>query len=223
MTHEETLEANSDCYNGVATLFRAHGSRAHPAICPSAHAYPGQSRQRPAAPGRPPVPTLFPACENPKSSTGIRARQSRSLREIAEVSVRLVILAGMIWFVLVWTGIAVPTRKFQERTVDFGSQFVAQGGSSLPSALFSVLPRAPLDLVIHLGRGNQPGPFDVALVQDGMRYAFASGIAKLENHEPILRVKMDLSQAPGGESQLGVRPAGGAWRYYKVILQPPVE
>lgn len=96
---------------------------------------------------------------------------------------------------------------------------MAQGGSRLPSYLYSVIPCVPLQLAIHLGQENQPGPFDVALVQDGMRYAYASGSVKLENHQPILRVKWDLSEVPGGESQFGVRPAGGEWIFYKVMLK----
>jgi hypothetical protein len=219
MTHDQTLESSPDCYNSVATSLMAHGGRAHPAIFPARHPWHGQSHQRPASPGRAFEPTPFSTSEKPKSSTGIQDHHSWSPREIAEVSVRVVILAGIIWFVLVWTGVTIPTQKYHEYTIDFSSQPLARGGVSLPPTLSSVIPCAPLDLGIHLGRGNQPGPFDVALVQDGMRYAFASGTAKLEDHELILRLKLNFSDVPGGESQLGIRPAGGEWRYYKVILQ----
>lgn len=219
MKHEETLEPITDCYNSGAPTYEAPGDIACPAICTAIHPYPLEPRQRPTAPGRPFEPTFFPASERLENPAGIQAHPSWSLRGVAEVSVRVAMLMAIIWFVLVWTGVAIPTQKYHEHTIDFSRQLVARGGSSLPSTLPSVIPCAPLDLVIYLGRGNQPGPFDVALVQDGMRYAFASGIAKLESHVPILRVKLDLSQAPLGESQMGIRPAGGEWKFYKIILQ----
>lgn len=223
MAHEESFELNPDRYNNFATPYPSRGGRAHPVTCPATRPCSGQPRQGPGT-------TLhlipFPTGEKLESSAGVQQRESprpglalRSPREIAGASVRLAILAGIIWFVLVWTGIAVPTQKYQEHTIDFSSQTTVRGRSSLLATFSPVIPGAPLQLAVRLGRENEPGPFNVAFVQDGMRYAFASGIAKLENHELVLRVKLDLSEAPGGESQLGIRPAGGDWRYYRVILK----
>lgn len=227
MADEEAVERTTDRCNNVATPYPARGGGTHPATCLAMHPYSGQSCQQQGAVLRP-IP--FPAGEKLESSAGVQERESRrpslalqSPREIAQVSVRVAILAGIIWFVLVWTGIAVPTQKYHEYTIDFSSQPLVRGRSSLLSTFSSVIPGAPLQLAIRLGRENEPGPFDVVLVQDGMRYAFASGIAKLENHELVLRVKLDLSQAPGGQSQLGIRPAGGDCRYYKVILKSTHE
>lgn len=224
MAREQAFERATDRYNNIATPYPSRRGRAHPAACPAMLPYSEQPRQRPGV-VLPPI--SFPAGERLESLTGTPQRESRrpslalrSPREIAEASVRVAILAGIIWFVLVWTGIAVPTQKYQEYTIDFSSQLLVRGRFSLPSTFSSVIPSAPLQLAIRLGRENEPGTYSVALVQDGMRYAFASGIAKLENHELILRVKMDFSQTPGGESQLGIRPTGEDWRYYKVILKP---
>ena len=224
MTHQEAFELTTDRYNKVATPYPSRGDRAHPATCPTILPDSEQPRQRP---GTMPQPIPFPAGEKLEGSTGVQEREFRtsshtlrSPREIAAVSVRVAILAGIIWFVLVWTGIAAPTQKYQEYTIDFSSQLLVRGRSSLLSTFSSVIPSAPLQLALRLGRENEPGTYSVALVQDGMRYAFASGIAKLENHELILRVKMDFSQTPGGESQLGIRPTGEDWRYYKVIVKP---
>lgn len=223
MMHEHTLELSSDCYNSGATPLRAHSGKALPSILPASHPHHSESLLMPATTGTSSERVPFPAGEKPKSSKGIQAHHSWSPRKIVEVSVRVAMLAAIIWFFLEWVGVATPTQKYREYTIDFSSRFMAQGGPSLLNHLPPVIPYAPLDLAIRLGRGNQPGPFDVVLVQDGMRYALASGSANLENHELILRVKMDLSHVPGGESQLGIRRAGGEWRYYKVILQPPVE
>lgn len=215
MAHEETLDPITGSYKSVAKSYQAREGGAHPATCPAIH-YPGGSRPTPATPSEA-VP--FAAGEKLESSTGTRTHQSRSPREIAAITVRVAILGGIVWFVLVWTGIATPTRQYQGRAVDFSTHLNARGGPGLPSSFASVIPCAPLQLVIHLGAENEPGPTDVALVQDGMRYAYASGLAKLENRQPVLRVNLDLSQVPAGESQLGIRPAGGEWTYYKVMLK----
>jgi hypothetical protein len=216
----------TDHSEGVLASFEAEEPQAHLGTCDVCHTSFRQSLQVDTPLGKIPEISLMPAKGRLELSATIRQEQSQSSkhmprnpREIAEITVRVSILAGIIWFVLVWTGVAVPTQKYHEYTIDFSRQLTVRGGSSLPSTLPSVIPCAPLQLAMHLGRGNRPGPFDVDLVQDGMRCAFASGIVKLENHEPILRVKLDLSQVPAGESQLGIRPAGGEWRYYKVMLK----
>lgn len=226
MRHEEALGPSTDYRESVATSFKAQEGQAYPATSGSTHTYLGRPRQLTATPGGLPELSSLPAGGKPERSTEFREHQSRSpgfflwsRREIAEVTVQVAILVAVIWFVLMWTGVAIPTQRYPEYAVDFNRQLKVRGGSNLPISLSSVIPCAPLQLVIHLGRGNQPGPFDVALVQDGMRYAFASGTAKLENHETILRVKLDLSHVPAGKSQLGIRPAGWEWKYYKVILK----
>ena len=194
MAHEETLDPITGSYKGVAKSYQAREDGAYPASCPAIH-YPRGSRP---TPGTPSEAVPFAAGEKLESSTGAHAHQSRSPREIAAITVRLAILAGIVWFFLVWTGIATPTRQFQGRTVDFSAQPNARGGPGLPSSFASVIPCAPLQLVIHLGSENEPGPTDVALVQDGMRYAYASGLAKLENHQPVFRVIFYLRLVPAG-------------------------
>jgi hypothetical protein len=42
---------------------------------------------------------------------------------------------------------------------------------------------------------------------------------KIENGNPVLRVNLDLAQAPAGHYLLGIRAAGWDWQYYKVKLK----
>lgn len=225
MTRQETLEPVIKPHNSVDTSSNAGEDSAHPPIYPGVQTYLGQSLRLPARSRTQSEPARLSTSEKRESSriqehlSRGRKFTRRSPREVAEIIVRVAILAGIVWFVLIWTGIAIPTQREGGRAVDFSTQLNTRGGSNLPSSLSSVIPCAPLRLVIHLGRESGHGPLDVALVQDGMRYAYASGIVKLEDHQPVLRVKLDLSQVPTGESQLGIRPAGGEWRYHKVILK----
>jgi len=226
MTPEEVFERISQHDESVLGSFESQKLQSDLGTCDHCRTNFGQLRQPSTALGK--IPEAFPLSATGKLETSAAFRdqtstRSRSLlrdpREMAAVTVRLAVLAGVIWFLLVWTGIAVPTERYQRYAVDFSGQPLLRGGPALPSALPAVIPRARLDLVIHLGLGNQPGPYDVVLAQDGMRYAFASSTAKLENHEPVLRVKLDLSQVPAGESRLGIRPAGQEGNYYKVVLE----
>jgi hypothetical protein len=81
------------------------------------------------------------------------------------------------------------------------------------------MPRGRLDLVTILGLESQPGRYDVLLTRAGATYSSASGIAKLENGKPVLRVKLDVTLAPAGHYLLGTRTDRGDWKYYKVLLR----
>lgn len=226
MAYEESVGPVTDYSENGSASFEGQEGQAHRVTIGSTHPYLGPSRQLAATLGTLPELCSLSAEGKPELSTEFPEQQSRSpgfLRwspqEIAGIIVRVTVLVGIIWFTLIWTGIAVPTQSYQRYAIDFSRQPLLRGGASHPSSVPATVPRARLDLAIHLGLRNQPGPYDVVLMQDGMRYAFASGTAKLENHEPILRVKLDLSHVPAGGSRLGIRPAGWGWKYYKVILK----
>lgn len=226
MTRKEVIGRMTDHSEGVLASFEARELQAHLATCDVCHTNFGQSRQLNTPLGKIPETSQLPAKVRLEPSAAFREEQSQSSksllrdpREMVAITVRVAILVGMIWFLVEWTGIAVPTPRYPEYAVDFSRQALLRGASSLSSPLPTVIPCARLDLAIHLDLQNQPGPYDVILVQDGMRYAFALGTTKLENHEPILRAKLDLSHVPAGESQMGIRPPGWEWRYYKVILK----
>jgi hypothetical protein len=226
MAREEVFERITQHDEGVLGSFESQELQADLETCDHCRSDFGQLRQLSTALGKIAEPSSLSATGKLEASAAFQdqpSTRSRSVlkdpREMAAVTVRVAILVGVIWFLLIWTGVAVPTQSYQRYAVDFGSQALLQGASSLPSSLPTVIPRARLDLAIHLDLQNQPGPYDVILVQDGMRYAFALGTTKLENHEPILRAKLDLSHVPAGESRIGIRPAGQEGKYYKVVLE----
>lgn len=174
------------------------------------------------------VPKLCSLSANGKSELLAKSREqqpgnsrfmSRRQREIAAAVVRVAALVGIAWFVMMWKGIGAPAQKYQEYAVDFSTQPLLRTQTRLPSAPRAFIPCDRLDLTILLGAEEQPGPYEVVLVQDGMRYAFASGSVKLENRQRMLRVRLDLSRVPPGESRLGIRPAGQEGKYYKVMLE----
>jgi hypothetical protein len=140
-------------------------------------------------------------------------------REIAAAVVRVAALIGIAWFVMAWKGIEAPAEKYQKHAVDFSTTPLLRTQTMLPSPPRAVIPRGRLDLAIQLGAEYQPGPHEVVLVQDGMRYAYAAGSVKFENRQRILRVKLDLSRVPPGVSRLGIRSSGQDGKYYKVMLE----
>jgi hypothetical protein len=226
MTRQEVSERITQHDEGVLGSFESQELQADLETCDHCRTNFGKLRQLSTALGKITEPSTLSATGKPDTSAAFRGQpstRSRCIvsdpREMAAVTVRVALLVGIIGFFLIWTGVAVPTQRYQRYAVDFSGQTLLRGGPGLSSPLAAVIPRARLDLVIHLGLGNQPGPYDVVLVQDGMRYAFASSTTNFENNEPILRVKLDLSQVPAGESRLGIRPAGQEGKYYKVVLE----
>ena len=174
------------------------------------------------------IPETRPFSANVKADLLAKSREqqagnsrfmSRRQREIAAAVVRVAALVGIAWFVMMWKGIGAPAQKYQEYAVDFSTQPLLRTQTRLPSAPRAFIPCDRLDLTILLGAEEQPGPYEVVLVQDGMRYAFASGSVKLENRQRMLRVRLDLSRVPPGESRLGIRPAGQEGKYHKVMLE----
>ena len=156
----------------------------------------------------------------PREQQSHRPRfMSRRQREIASVVVRVAVLIGIAWVVMVWKGTGIPTQKYQKHAVDFSTTPLLRTQTRLPSPPRAVIPCGRLDLAIQLGAEYKPGPHEVVLVQDGMRYAYASGAVKFENRQRMLRVRLDLSRVPPGVSRLAIRPSGQEAKYYKVMLE----
>ena len=129
------------------------------------------------------------------------------------------ILVAIIWIVKIRTHATAPSQNYQEYAVDFSKQLLLCGESNAPPVPPAVIPRARLDLAIQLELGYQPGSYDVSVQRNGKVFAAASGTVRLENHEPILRVRIDLSRVPAGQYRFYVRPTGWEWRYYRVDLK----
>lgn len=225
MTRKEVVGVR-DCHEGVLASFGTEKVQERPAMCNNCDTYSEHSQELTS--GGVNIPEASPLSTDEKSepSTASRDQQRRGSRarvaraqKIVGVALRAAILLAFIWFVKIWLHGAVPTLAYEEYAVDFSKQLLVEGEPHPSTIPPPAVPRGRLYLVLHLGLGDQSGLYNVVLTREGATYSAASGTAKLENGRPVLRVKLDLTQAPAGHYLLGIRPTGWEWRYYKVTLK----
>ncbi len=226
MTCKEAVGRITDYYEGVLSPSEAREIQAHLATCDNCHAYLENSRQLTAALGKLPDPALLSTKAKQELLTAFREQHARKPRfmltrpwAIGAAGAAVAILVVIIWIVTIHTKGTLPPQSYQAYALDFSKQLLLRGESSAPPVPPAVIPRARLDLAIQLELGYQPGAYDVSVQRNGKVFATASGTVRLESHEPILHVKMDLSHVPAGQYRFYVRPAGWEWRYYRVVLK----
>jgi Putative zinc-finger len=226
MTCKETIARVTDYCEGILSSSEAQGIEAHLATCDKCRSYFEHARQMINAMGKLPEPSSLSPQAKKQLLRAFREQQSRTsifTRKrpwaIAAVAVTLAVLIAIIWIIKIRTAGTVPTQNYKLYAVDFSKQLLLRGAPNANPGPPTPIPRARLNLVIHLGLGSPPGPYGVVLEKNGKAYAAATGTTKLQAHKPTLRVKVDFSQAPSGEYQLGIRPAGWDWRYYRVLLK----
>lgn len=226
MTCKEVVGRIADYYEGVLSPTEAEEIKAHLATCDNCHAYFENSRQLTAALGKLPDPAPLSAKAKQKLLTAFREQHARRPRftltrpwAIGAAAATVAILVATIWIVRIHTKGPLPPQTYEAYAVNFSNQLLLRGESSAPPVPPAVIPRGRWNLGIQLEFGYQPGPYDVSVQRDGKVFAAASGTVRIENHEPILHVKMDLSDLPAGQCRFYVRRAGEEWRYYRVILK----
>ena len=226
MTCKEAVGRITDYYEGVLSPSEAREIQSHLATCDNCRTYFENSRQLTAALGKLPDPAPLSAKAKQELLAAFREQRARKPRfalrrpwVIGAAAATVAILVVIIWIVRIHTRVTLPPQNYEAYAVDFSKQLLLRGESSAPPVPPAVIPRGRWDLAIHLELGYQPGPYDVSIQRKEKVFATASGTVRLENHEPILRVKMDLAHVPAGDYEFGVRPAGWEWRYYKVILK----
>ncbi len=226
MTCKEAVGRIADYYEGVLSPSEAQEIQAHLATCENCHAYFENSRQMTAALGKLPDPAPLSAKAKQDLLRAFReqhaGRQGFTLTRpwaIAAAAVTVAILVAMIWIVWIHTKGPQPPQTYEAYAVNFSNQLLLRGESSAPPVPPAVIPRGRWNLAIQLELGYQPGPYDVSVQRNGKVLASASGTVRIENHEPILHVKMDLSNLLAGQYNFYVRRAGEEWRYYRVILK----
>jgi hypothetical protein len=80
-------------------------------------------------------------------------------------------------------------------------------------------PRSTKSLKLELPIGSNEGAYDVALLNpSGAELFRASGTAKLEDHNVVLRADVDLAGIPPGSYFLGVRQPGLEWTRFPIRL-----
>lgn len=226
MTCKEAVARTTDYYEGILSSSEVREIQAHLATCDKCRPHFEHALQMITAMGRIPEPSTLSPRAKEQIMAAFQEQQSRTLPfglkrpwAIAAVVVTVVVLIAIIWIIAIRTQGPTPNQGYKEYAVDFSKELLLRGEANPNPGPPSVIPRARLNLGIQLGLGSQPGPYDVVLEQNGKTYAIATGSTKIEDHKPILRVKVDFSQVPSGEYRLGIRPAGWDWRYYGVVLK----
>ncbi|TAM83547.1 MAG: hypothetical protein EPN47_05400 [Acidobacteria bacterium] len=226
MTCKEAVGRITDYHEGVLSPSEAREIQFHLATCDNCHAYFENSRQLTDALGKLPDPAPLSAKAKQELLAAFREQQVRKSRftltrprVIAVAAATVAILVVIIWIVRIHTRVTLPPQGYQAYAVDFSKQLLLRGEANAPPVPPAVIPRGRWNLAIQLELGYQPGPYEVSVQRNGKVFASASGTVRIENHEPILHVKMDLSGLPAGEYRFYVRRAGEEWRYFRVILK----
>lgn len=226
MTCKEAVARITDFYEGVLSPSEAQEIQSHLATCDNCHAYFENLRQLAVALGKLPDPAPLSAKAKQELLTAFRREHVRKPGftltrpwAIGAAAAAAAILVAIIWIVRIHTKGPLPTQTYEAYAVNFSNQLLLRGESSAPPVPPAVIPRGRWNLAIQLELGYQPGHYEVSVQRNGKVFAAASGTVRLENHEPILRVRIDLSDVPAGQYKFGVRPSGLEWRYYKVLLK----
>lgn len=226
MTCKEAVGRITDYYEGVLSPSEGQEIQTHLATCDNCHAYFENSRQLTAALGKLPDPAPLSAKAKQELLTAFRVQHALKPRftltrpwAIGLAAATVAILVAITWIARIHTNGTVPPQSYQAYAVDFSKQLLLRGNSAAPPVPPAVIPRGRWNLVIQLEFGYQPGPYDVSVQRNGTEVAAASGTVRIENHEPILHVKMDLSHLLVGQYKFYVRRAGEEWRYYRVVLK----
>jgi anti-sigma factor RsiW len=226
MTCKEAVGRMTDYYEGALSPSEAREIQSHLATCDNCRTYFEQSRQLTAALGKLPDPAPLSAKAKQELLAAFREQRARKPRlalrrpwAIGAAAATVAILVVIIWIVRIHTKGTLPPQNYEAYAVDFSKQLLLRGESSAPPVPPVVIPRGTWNLAIQLELGYQPGPYDVSVQQNGKVFASAAGTVRIENHEPILHVKMDLSHLPAGQYKFYVQPVGSEWRYYRVLLK----
>ena len=86
------------------------------------------------------------------------------------------------------------------------------------------LPASPVQTVFYLPVGVEPGPYEIRILDSELRTrANASGSAKLENFEAVIRTRLDLRGLTPGRYTLLMRRPGEEWREFPLIIEPATK
>lgn len=226
MTCKEAVARTTDYYEGILSSSEVEEIKEHLATCDKCRPYFEHALQMITAMGRLPEPSTLSAKAKQQLLVAFREQRSRTpvfaLKRpwaIAVAAVSVAVLVAVIWIVRTYIGGPTPDHNYKEYAVDFSKELVLRGETTPPPSPPAVIPRARLNLAIRLGLGSEPGTYEVVLQQNGKTFIASTGSVQLEDHKPVLRLKIDFSQVPSGEYQLGIRSAGWDWRYHRVLLK----
>ena len=86
------------------------------------------------------------------------------------------------------------------------------------------LPASPVQTVFYLPVGVEAAPYEIRILDSELRTrANASGDAKLEDYQAVIRTRLDLGGLAPGRYTLLMRRPGGDWREFPLIVEPPTK
>ena len=87
------------------------------------------------------------------------------------------------------------------------------------------LPASPVQTVFYLAVGVEPAPYEIRVLDSELRTrANASGSAKLEKFETVIRTRLDLGGlTPGKGYTLLMRRPAEDWRQFPLIIEPATK
>ncbi len=104
--------------------------------------------------------------------------------------------------------------------LDLRNRGPRRGGPPAPNASIPALPRGLLDLQVQLPNGSEEGRYEVAIYSSGQaRLGNFTGTVVFRNRMEVLSVRMDTAPLSAGNYELQLRPVGGAWQKFQVVIQ----
>ena len=223
MTCKDVVARATEYFEGILSPSEVREIEAHLKDCKNCRAHFEHMRAMIAALGKlPESSTLSPEAKERLAQAFRESEPQRRLPRplrpalLALALAAVVILVAILWILKTRTGGPTHDGGYAEFPLDLSKNLVFRGETTPQPGPPLELPRARLNFLIRL---PAPGNYEVALQKEDKTYAAGGGSAQLEDHTPILRVKLDLSQVPAGEYLLGVRPAGWDWKYYRAVLK----
>jgi hypothetical protein len=115
---------------------------------------------------------------------------------------------------------ANPNVSYRANLLDLRNKAALRGAGQNGNESPAVLPREPLDLLIYLPTGSEPGKYEVQVTQGPAQPLLkAQGNASLRDHIAVLEVKLELQQLQPGPYLFWIRQPGTSWSYYPVLVK----
>ncbi len=147
----------------------------------------------------------------------------RQRRMLAAVAAILVFLASGYGIYRAWPQRAGRNQPELSRAiVDLRPYTVERSERETKAAPQPVrLPAGPIDAVIYLPGGVEPGPYEIRILDSEFRTkATASAAAKVENFETTIQTRLNLQNLPPGKYTLAMRRPGDDWRQFPLLIEP---
>ena len=129
-------------------------------------------------------------------------------------------LAILALSLVVWFTVRSHQPGMETAVLDLRGYSQQRGEQNLPAPAPLRLQRSPRHLVFYLPIGSREGNYDFAILSDrGEELLSASGTAKIENHNVVLRGEINTVHVQPGSYFLGLRQNGVEWSRFPVQVK----